>query len=109
MNTLVIYDSQGTIFTRLTGSYTVPVGLPYLEMEVPQGKYVVSVDVTSETHTPIFEDIPPSEMEVLKVENQMLQQSLLETTSYLAQQDERLATQEQALLELTSIIAGGNA
>ncbi|WP_137744829.1 hypothetical protein [Robertmurraya siralis] len=56
-----------------------------------------------------LEPAPSLEDEVkqLKQENQLLQQSLLELTSYAATQDERLATQEQALLELSTVLAGG--
>lgn len=38
-----------------------------------------------------------------------LEATILEMTAYSAVQDERLAMQEQALLELTTTIAGGNA
>lgn len=42
-----------------------------------------------------------------KVKN--LEATILEMTAYSAAQDERLVMQEQALLELTTTIAGGNA
>lgn len=38
-----------------------------------------------------------------------LEATILEMTAYSATQDERLVMQEQALLELTTTIAGGNA
>lgn len=38
-----------------------------------------------------------------------LEATILEMTEYTAMQDERLANQEQAILELTTLIAGGNA
>lgn len=58
---------------------------------------------------PIIPEKPLSvEIEEVKQENQLLQQSLLELTSYAATQDERLATQEQALLELSTVLAGGD-
>lgn len=38
-----------------------------------------------------------------------LEATILEMTAYSAAQDERLVMQEQALLELTTTIAGGNA
>lgn len=37
-----------------------------------------------------------------------LEATILEMTEYSAMQDERLANQEQAMLELTTLIAGGN-
>lgn len=58
---------------------------------------------------PIIPDKPLSvEIDEVKQENKLLQQSLLELTSYAATQDERLATQEQALLELSTVLAGGD-
>lgn len=108
MPTLIIYDNEGVVVQQITGSYYIPVGIPY-QIEVPEGKRVSKVDVSKTPPQVIYEDMSPSEIEVLKTENQMLQQSLLETTSYLASQDERLVTQEQALLELTTLVAGGNA
>lgn len=39
----------------------------------------------------------------------ILEATVLEMTAYSASQDERLANQEQAVLELTTLIAGGNA
>lgn len=48
------------------------------------------------------------ELQLIKQENQLLQQSMLELTSYAAMQDERLATQEQALLEMSALMAGGD-
>ncbi len=44
----------------------------------------------------------------LKQDNALLQASVLEMTTYAALQDERLVTQEQALLELSTLVAGGN-
>lgn len=38
-----------------------------------------------------------------------LEATILEMTEYTAMQDERLANREQAMLELTTLIAGGNA
>lgn len=78
MKTLIIYDNEGSIIQQITGSYRVPVGIPYLEIEVPPGKIVVAVNV--ETKEPIFEDLPPNENEILykKVDEQ--EQAILELT-----------------------------
>ncbi|WP_421663674.1 hypothetical protein [Lysinibacillus telephonicus] len=57
----------------------------------------------------IYVNIDSAEMLKLKEDNLLLQQSLLEITTYVEKQDEILATQEQALLELTTLVAGGNA
>lgn len=53
-------------------------------------------------------DTPEKKIERLEEENRLLQQSLLELTTYASKQDERLATQEQALLELSTVLAGGD-
>lgn len=82
MKTLIIYDNEGSIIQQITGSYRVPVGIPYLEIEVPPGKIVVAVNV--ETKEPIFEDIPKSDIEILR---------------------NKIAEQEQAILELTTTLA----
>jgi hypothetical protein len=67
MNTLIIYDNNGQIFSQITGAYLVPNGgIQYLEIEVPQGKSVSSVDTTVAPHKVILEDIPPTESELLK-------------------------------------------
>lgn len=59
-------------------------------------------------------NVPPEEQEPvyqksLSEQVKTLEATILEMSTYSANQDERLSTQEQALLELTSIIAGGNA
>lgn len=65
--TLIIYDNQGQIFSQITGSYLIPNGgIQYLEIEIPQGKILKGVDVTVTPHQPILEDIPPSEVDLLK-------------------------------------------
>jgi hypothetical protein len=56
--TLVIYDNTGKIWVIMSGSYTIPDGLSYLEVEVPEGKKVVGVNVSVAPNVPIFEDFP---------------------------------------------------
>lgn len=83
MKTLIIYDNEGYIIQTITGFYRVPVGIPYLEIEIPEGKYIAGVNV--DTKEPVLEDLPKSENQILK---------------------ERLEQQELALLELASLIGG---
>lgn len=84
MKTLIIYDSKGTIFLQISGSYVVPQGgLQYLDVEIPTGKQIKGIDITVTPNTVIYEDIPLSETEQLK-------QKVLE--------------QESALVELASIV-----
>ena len=62
---LVVYDQKGTVYFAGTG-YPTPVGIPYLETEIPEGKRFVGVNVDVEPNEPIFEDIPKSDFEILK-------------------------------------------
>ena len=79
--TLIVYDLSGTIIQQITGFYQVPNGVPYLEIEIQQGKRPISVNI--ETKEVIYEDIPPSDIEVvqdkisiLEAENETLKQEL---------------------------------
>lgn len=58
---------------------------------------------------PEFVPQPPTEIEILKQENEMLQASVMELSAYAASQDERLQTQENAVMELSMLVAGGGA
>lgn len=71
MQTLVIYDSTGYVITQMSGSVREPVGIPFLWIEVPEGKRIkltdgIGVDVSVTPHQVILEDIPPTELEELK-------------------------------------------
>ncbi|MED3551028.1 hypothetical protein [Cytobacillus praedii] len=52
---------------------------------------------------------PKTPIELLQEENAMLQMSVIELSTYTALQDERLKGQEQAILELSMLVAGGGA
>lgn len=78
MDTLVIYDETGFIIYQASGSLREPVGIPFMWVEVPEGKYVVSIDVSGETHIPIFEDSPKSEIQLLREENLKIKLALAE-------------------------------
>lgn len=71
MKTLIIYDSKGYVLSNITGSYRVPNGVPFLEVEIPLGKQLkytdgIGVDVSKTPHEVILEDIPLSEIDQLK-------------------------------------------
>lgn len=67
MKTLIIYDNEGIVFNQISGDFKKPSGgIQYLEFELQEGKQVVSVDVSVTPHQVILEDIPPSEIDVLK-------------------------------------------
>lgn len=75
MKTLIIYDNEGYIISTRQGqpSPRIPVGVPYLYVEIPEGKRIkmtdgIGVDVTVTPHQVILEDIPPTEIEQLRLE-----------------------------------------
>ncbi len=83
MKTLIIYDNEGYIISTRQGqpSPRVPVGIPYLEVEIPEGKRIkitdgIGVDVTVTPHEVILEDIPPTEIELLKEQQQELSDTI---------------------------------
>ena len=85
MKALIIYDNEGYIISTRQGqpSPRVPVGIPYLEVEIPQGKQIkiidgIGVDVSVTPHQLILEDIPPTEIVLLKEENLIIKQSMAE-------------------------------
>ena len=85
MDTLVVYDNTGFILSAMSGNVREPVGVPYMWIEIPVGKRIVSIDTSGEEHEPIFEDLPKSEIDILK---------------------EQVIIQEQAILELSMMIGG---
>ena len=44
---LVVYDKKGTVYFAGTG-FPTPDGIPYLEIEIPEGKRFVGVNIESE-------------------------------------------------------------
>lgn len=64
---MVIYDNNGTVYFAGEG-YPEPDGLQYMTVDVPEGKCFKGVDVSVTPHQPILEDIPKSEVEILKEE-----------------------------------------
>lgn len=58
MKNIIIYDQTGRIYYCGAGDEAAPRGLPYIEVDVPHGKYVTGVDVGS--GTAILADIPKS-------------------------------------------------
>lgn len=67
--TLIIYDNNGKVFSQIAGNYLVPQGgVQFLEVAVPEGKRVAGVDVSVTPHQVALEDIPPTEIEKLRLE-----------------------------------------
>lgn len=66
-DTLVVYDNEGFVQRQERGSnLREPVGIPFMWVEIPQGKYLTGIDVYTEEHTPVFEDLPKSETQLLQ-------------------------------------------
>ncbi|NRT90083.1 hypothetical protein [Clostridium beijerinckii] len=83
--TLIIYDDIGYIYREISGTYSVPQGgIQYLETEIPEGKMVSKIDTTKTPHEPVYEDIPKSELELLKEKVEDLTQANAELTSIVA-------------------------
>lgn len=72
MKTLVLYDKNGSIATQMSGDYKTPVG--NLEVEIPEGKRIVSIDVA--TKKPIFEDLPIGEKEQMRKELESIKKAV---------------------------------
>jgi hypothetical protein len=81
MNTLVIYDSTGYVISQTVGDIREPVGIPFLWVEIPEGKRLkikdgIGVDTSVAPHQAILEDIPPTEMEMLRADLKSTQDTL---------------------------------
>lgn len=82
MKTLIIYDNSGQIFTTIKDGYLLPQGgLQYLEEEIPEGKHATRVDISVTPHKAILEDIPPSEIDILRDD---LNQAVVELSKLIA-------------------------
>lgn len=62
---LVIYDMTGYIYMQGEG-FPEPKGIPFMNVEVPEGQYLDSIDVSQEPHKPVFKEYPKSDMDILK-------------------------------------------
>ncbi|MGB8452718.1 MAG: hypothetical protein WCD89_10325 [Anaerocolumna sp.] len=58
MQTLVIYDSTGKIYYQVSGDVAEPTGIPFLWVEIPEGKYIKSIDTSVTPNEPIYGDSP---------------------------------------------------
>ncbi len=76
MQTLVIYDATGKIYYQASGDVAEPSGIPFLWVEIPDGKYITGVDVSGETPTAILEDLPIPSFTVLREQVTTLQEIL---------------------------------
>jgi hypothetical protein len=60
INTLIIYDNTGYIISQQQGQPAPkePQGVPFIWVEIPEGKRVTKIDVTKTPHQAVFEDLP---------------------------------------------------
>lgn len=65
MKTLVIYDDSGSILMQRSGVYTTPEYVNFAEIEIPDGKIINGMDITTDIPAPIFIDLPKSDKERL--------------------------------------------
>lgn len=85
--TLIVYDNTGYVIQQITGSYRIPTGVPYLEVEIPTGKRIkseIGVDISVTPHQAILEDIPLTEIEQLRQKTELQEQALAELTMYIS-------------------------
>lgn len=83
MKTLIIYDDTGFILSQRSGHPLPrePQGVPFLWVDIPKGKQLkitdgTGVDVSVTPHQIILEDIPPTEMDILKEKLQATQDAV---------------------------------
>lgn len=50
----------------MTGDVREPKGIPFLWTEISQGKYITSIDVTEEEHTPVYTEHTRTEVDLLQ-------------------------------------------
>lgn len=66
MKTLIVYDNEGYILYQQSGIYRIPVGIPYLEVEIQEGYFAVSVD--TKLNKVILEEKPKSQIDIIEEE-----------------------------------------
>ncbi len=76
MQILVIYDHAGYIIYQAQGNLREPVGVPFMWVDVPRGKYIERVDVSATEHTPVFADLPKTETQLLQNKIDLMQQAI---------------------------------
>ena len=91
MKYLVIYDNDGKIYSIQGEEYSIPKGLQFLEVDVPNGYYLKGIDVSSDEHFAIIE------------KNEIL--DLKEIQEQLEEQRNVTEEQSAALMEIAELIA----
>ena len=85
MKTQIIYDETGYILSIRQGEPEPrePIGVPFLWTEIPQGKQIkitdgIGIDISVTPHQVILEDIPPSEIDLLRGRLEVQENALIE-------------------------------
>ena len=85
MKTLIIYDNTGSLIASRSGSPEPkePVGVPFLWVDIPEGKQLkitdgIGVDVSVAPHQTILENIPKSDIQILKERQDATENALLD-------------------------------
>ncbi|NFO31421.1 PCRF domain-containing protein [Clostridium botulinum] len=85
MKNLIVYDSKGNAFFVQEGTFYEPIGqIKALQADIPDNKLLKGVDI--KTGQPILEDIPKSEIELLKEKIESLEKSNAELTTLVSMQ-----------------------
>lgn len=82
----VIYDQTGFIYHRediSTDNFKAPIGVPYLMIKVPLGKYLEKIDLSGGRPQPVFVDIPKSAYQLILEDNKALQTQLEKMTEVI--------------------------
>lgn len=85
--TLVVYDLKGKILTYMSGSVEEPDGVPFMWIEIPEGKILKSIDTTKEVHEPVFREIMEIDTDNCTIEqlkNYLISKSKENLEAYLA-------------------------
>jgi len=57
LEVLAVYDTTGRIIYQGAGDVYEPAGIPSIRVTVPNGKRLVSINTSKESHEPVFADI----------------------------------------------------
>ncbi len=77
MKSLAIYDNTGTIYLQMNDTYIAPESIEFLEVEIPDGKILKSIDTSVTPNVAVFEDTPLSDIDSLKQQLEDLQNYII--------------------------------
>lgn len=72
----IIYDSKGTIYAQGSGLSEPEGSLAYINISIPDRKYVVRMDTSKDPVEPILEEYPKTEVELMKEQLEQQQADL---------------------------------